>query len=96
MAEEVCRNMTHEQQCMFDVLITNDATMGQMHEKYEMNIQILDEYIELVTIDIENSELTTSTSNSEITSKPQNSAVKYFTNEIWKITLFILAVIYYY
>ncbi|CAF1159990.1 unnamed protein product [Adineta steineri] len=96
MAEEVCRNMTHEQQCMFDVLITNDATMEQMHEKYEMNIQLLDEYIELVTIDIENSELTTSTSNSEITSKPQNSAVKYFTNEIWKITLFLLAVIYYY
>ncbi|CAF1153616.1 unnamed protein product [Adineta steineri] len=95
MAEEVCRNMTHEQQCMFDVLITNDATMGQMHEKYEMNIQLLDEYIELVTIDIEISELTTSTSNSEITSKPQNSAMKYFTNEIWKIALFVLAVIYY-
>jgi len=84
MAEEVCRKMTHHGQCMYDVLITNDVTIGQMHEKYETNIQVLDAYVELVTIDIE---------NSQTTPKLQNTAAKYFVNDAFKIVLLALIVI---
>ncbi len=102
MAEEVCHKMTHLRQCMYDVLITNDVTIGQMHEQYETNIQALEEYIELVTIDIENrvttttvenSETTTSVENSQTTPKPQNTAAKYFVNDAFKIVLLALIVI---
>ncbi|CAF3961102.1 unnamed protein product [Rotaria sp. Silwood1] len=53
MAKEACQQMAYGQQCIFDVLITNDATISQMHEKYETTLQSVEEYIELVNNDIE-------------------------------------------
>ncbi|CAF3955554.1 unnamed protein product, partial [Rotaria sp. Silwood1] len=58
MAKNICRNMTREQQCMYDILITNDPTLGQIHQTYETTLQVLNEYVELVTIDIENDKTT--------------------------------------
>ncbi|UJR20267.1 hypothetical protein I4U23_023398 [Adineta vaga] len=83
MAEDACRNMTHEQQCIYDILITNDVTVIQMQEKYEANVHVLDEYVELVTTDIENDAKSTTTSQNQITSKPINSAVKLSFNSFF-------------
>ncbi|CAF0966865.1 unnamed protein product [Rotaria sp. Silwood1] len=67
MAKNVCHNISREQQCIYDVLITNDPTVSQMHQTYETTIQALNEYVALVIIDIENDK-STSTENDETTS----------------------------
>ncbi|CAK9188726.1 unnamed protein product [Sphagnum troendelagicum] len=85
LAEEVCQNLTQRQQCMYDVLITNDPTVNQMHQHYETTLQAWDEYIELVEQDEENDKTTT-------TKSPKNAASKYSVNKIWA-TIILLAMI---
>ncbi|CAF3513007.1 unnamed protein product [Rotaria sp. Silwood1] len=92
MAKNICRNMTREQQCMYDILITNDPTLGQIHQTYETTLQVLNEYVQLVTIDIENDK-TTSMETGKTTPQPEKAAANNFINEIWKIALLALIVL---
>jgi hypothetical protein len=55
MAQDNCRNMTNSQQCLYDVLITNDPTISNMHKQFDANMNIWEKYIEEVKQDIRNS-----------------------------------------
>ncbi|CAF1461848.1 unnamed protein product [Adineta ricciae] len=90
LAAEACRNLTHEQQCIYDILITNDVTIVQMQEKYEAEVHVLDDYVELVTTDIENDAKTTTTMESPLTQKPLNSGMRFSINSIWMIVFMAL------
>jgi hypothetical protein len=94
MAEDACRNVTQLQQCLYDILVTNDVTVVQMHEKYEASIHVLEEYVELVTTDIENNAKTTSTVPGELTTKPANAAGKASHDYIWMSVLLACIVLY--
>ncbi|CAF3871380.1 unnamed protein product [Rotaria sp. Silwood2] len=74
IAKNVCHNIDREEQCIYDVLITNDATIVQMYKNSETYLTDLNEYIMLVTVDIENGTMpivndeTTTMENIDVTS----------------------------
>ena len=51
-AEEACRGIHEREECMYDVLISNDVTMVKSHETYQTTVQQISNYTALVTIDI--------------------------------------------
>ena len=54
MANENCRKIQTEkgkQQCVYDILITNDQTMSELHENFQTNLKEWENYAELVNMD---------------------------------------------
>ena len=55
MANQSCQNIQNgkgRQQCIYDILITNDQTMSIVHEDFQTNIQEWQKYAETVNNDI--------------------------------------------
>lgn len=81
MAIENCRTFNDSERCVYDVLITNDPTISNMHKQFEANMGIWNTYVEEVEEDIKNNASTlppfsTSTlhPSSSSTSRPSSSS----------------------
>jgi hypothetical protein len=54
MAQQSCHKISSEegkQQCVYDILITDDQTMSELHQDFQTNLNEWKEYAELVEID---------------------------------------------
>ncbi|CAF0953942.1 unnamed protein product [Didymodactylos carnosus] len=54
MAKQSCQKITQYEQCIFDVLVTNDTTMSQIHMEFHTNIDNWREFANLVQQDNKN------------------------------------------
>lgn len=64
MAQESCGDLTDSQRCLYDVLITNDFTINNMHKRFDANMNTWGKYVEEVKQDIKDD----ASSSSSITS----------------------------
>ena len=54
MASDACRSLNDSERCLYDVLITNDSTISNMHKQFDINVGTWDKYIQQVEEDIAN------------------------------------------
>ncbi len=84
MAQNNCRNLTDPQRCLYDVLITNDPTISNMHKQFDANIGTWKKYVEEVKQDIRN-DLSSSSSKTGT-----NSITALFIGLTWLLVIFFI------
>jgi hypothetical protein len=80
MAVENCRTLNDSERCIYDVLITNDPTISNIHKQFETNMDTWNKYVEEVEEDIKNNATTLSPFST--TDLPPSSSSKININNI--------------